>query len=120
MDGGPFWAIIVKDGKIIATTGNIVIPSKYLTTYAKVNCIRKVCQVLNTIDLKDCVLYASCEPFPICLPSSYWARLYNIYYGNDRKDAKIINFDDDYIYEEIKKDLKIEVYQSKKLRELLI
>ena len=115
LGGGPFGATIVKDGKIIATTGNSVVPSKDPTAHAEVNCIRKACQVLNTNDLKGCVLYTSCEPCPMCLAASYWARLDKIFYGNDRKDAKNINFDDDFIYEEIKKDFKDRSLPIKKI-----
>ena len=99
--GGPFGAVIVKDGEIIAGSSNSVTIDNDPTAHAEVNTIRKACQRLGTFDLSDCVIYTSCEPCPMCLGAIYWARISRIYYGNTRKDARDIEFADDFIYEEL-------------------
>ncbi len=99
--GGPFGAVIVKDGKIIAGSSNSVTIDTDPTAHAEVNCIRKACLALGTFDLSGCVIYTSCEPCPMCLGAIYWAHLDRIYYANDRKDAGAIGFDDDFIYREL-------------------
>ena len=98
--GGPFGAVIVKDGEIIAGSSNSVTIDNDPTAHAEVNTIRKACQRLGTFDLSGCVIYTSCEPCPMCLGAIYWARISRIYYGNTRKDARDIEFADDFIYEE--------------------
>ena len=103
--GGPFGAVIVKDGKIIAGTSNSVTLDNDPTAHAEVNCIRKACKALGTFDLSGCDIYTSCEPCPMCLGAIYWAHLDRIFYANNRKDAAEIDFDDDFIYEEIAKPL---------------
>ena len=103
--GGPFGAVIVKDGKIVAGSSNSVTLDNDPTAHAEVNCIRKACKALGTFDLSGCDIYTSCEPCPMCLGAIYWAHLDKIYYANDRKDAAAIGFDDDFIYEEIVKPL---------------
>ena len=99
--GGPFGAVIAKDGVIIAEASNSVTIDHDPTAHAEVNAIRKATQKLNTFDLEGCEIYTSCEPCPMCLGAIYWAHLDKIYYANDRKDAARIGFDDDFIYKEI-------------------
>jgi guanine deaminase len=99
--GGPFGAVIVKDGEVVAASGNLVVPSNDPTAHAEVSAIRLACQQLNTFSLKGCVIYTSCEPCPMCLGAIYWARLDKIYYANSKADAAAIGFDDQFIYEEL-------------------
>lgn len=99
--GGPFGAVIAKDGKLIAEASNSVTIDCDPTAHAEVSAIRKATKELGTFDLKGCVIYTSCEPCPMCLGAIYWARLDKILYANDRKDAAAIGFDDDFIYKEI-------------------
>lgn len=99
--GGPFGAVIVKDGKIIATGANEVTSSNDPTAHAEVVAIRNACKSLGSFQLEDCEIYCSCEPCPMCLGAIYWARPAKIYYANTKKDAADINFDDDFIYQEI-------------------
>ena len=103
--GGPFGAVIVKDGEIIAGCSNSVTINNDPTAHAEVNAIRQACQKLGTFDLSGCVIYTSCEPCPMCLGAIYWAHIDRIYYGNTRKDAAEIDFADDFIYEELDKNL---------------
>lgn len=105
-DGGPFGAVIVKDGKIIARGVNRVTSNNDPTAHAEVNAIREASNVLGTFDLRGCEIYSSCEPCPMCLGAIYWARLDKLYFANTKKDAKDIEFDDSFIYEEL--DLPIE------------
>jgi tRNA(Arg) A34 adenosine deaminase TadA len=105
-NGGPFGAVIVKNGEIIAKGVNRVTTNNDPTAHAEVNAIREATAKLGTIDLKGCVIYSSCEPCPMCLGAIYWARLDKIYYANTKVDAKEIDFDDSFIYEEL--DLPIE------------
>ena len=100
--GGPFGAVIVKDGKIIATGVNRVTVSNDPTAHAEVSAIRKASGKLGTFDLKGCEIYTSCEPCPMCLGAIYWAHLDKIYYGNSKSDASDIGFDDSFIYKELK------------------
>lgn len=99
--GGPFGAVIVKDGEIVAEASNSVTVDNDPTAHAEVNAIRAATRKLGTFDLQGCDIYTSCEPCPMCLGAIYWARLDKIYYANDRKDAARIGFDDDFIYKEI-------------------
>jgi tRNA(Arg) A34 adenosine deaminase TadA len=103
--GGPFGAVIVKDGEIVAGSSNSVTIDNDPTAHAEVNTIRKACQKLGTFDLSDCVIYTSCEPCPMCLGAIYWAHLRCVYYGNTKKDARDIDFADDFIYEELDKPI---------------
>jgi len=102
--GGPFGALIVKDGEIIAEGVNRVTRQHDPTAHAEVVAIRKAARKLGTFDLSGCEIYASCEPCPMCLGAVYWARLDCLYYGNSKADAKQIGFDDSFIYDEIKID----------------
>ncbi len=99
--GGPFGAVIVKDGGIIAEGHNQVISSNDPTAHAEVMAIRAACAALQTFSLEGCVIYTSCEPCPMCLSAIYWARLERIYFANTRRDAAAIGFDDDHIYDEV-------------------
>lgn len=99
--GGPFGAVIVKDGKIVAGSSNSVTIDNDPTAHAEVNTIREACRKLGTFDLTGCTIYTSCEPCPMCLGAIYWARISRIFYGNTRKDARDIDFADDFIYEEL-------------------
>ncbi|MBE8222278.1 MAG: nucleoside deaminase [Bdellovibrionales bacterium] len=102
-NGGPFGAIIAKDNKIIGKGWNCVTGSNDPTAHAEVQAIRDACKNINTFDLSGCEIYTSCEPCPMCLSAIYWARLNKIYYANTSQDAADINFDDSFIYSEIKK-----------------
>ena len=99
--GGPFGAVIVKDGEIVAGSSNSVTRDTDPTAHAEVNTIRQACRKLGTFDLSDCVIYTSCEPCPMCLGAIYWAHIKRIYYGNTKKDAADIDFADDFIYKEL-------------------
>lgn len=100
-NGGPFGAVIVKDGEIIARGVNEVTNSNDPTAHAEVVAIRNACKSLGSFQLDDCEIYCSCEPCPMCLGAIYWARPAKIYYANTKQDAAKINFDDDFIYQEI-------------------
>lgn len=99
--GGPFGAVIVKNGEIVAGSANSVTLDNDPTAHAEVNTIREACRRLNTFDLTGCTIYTSCEPCPMCLGAIYWAHISRIFYGNNRKDAAAIDFADDFIYEEL-------------------
>ena len=99
--GGPFGAVVVRDGKIIGRGWNQVTSSNDPTAHAEVTAIRDACQRLKTFLLDDCELYTSCEPCPMCLAAIYWARLKKVYYANTRKDAAKIEFDDDFLYRQV-------------------
>lgn len=99
--GGPFAAIIVKDGQIVARAANSVTQDNDPTAHAEINAIRQACRVLNTFDLSGCVIFTSCEPCPMCFGAIYWARLDRAYYGNTKADAAAIGFDDAFIYQEL-------------------
>lgn len=99
--GGPFAAVIVKEGQIIATGTNQVTSSNDPTAHAEVIAIRNACKVLGSFQLEGCDIYTSCEPCPMCLGAIYWARPARVYYGNTKTDAAAIGFDDSFIYDEI-------------------
>lgn len=103
--GGPFGAVIVKDGEVIAEGSNSVTLNTDPTAHAEVTAIREACRKLGTFHLEDCTIYTSCEPCPMCLGAIYWAGIKRIYYGNTRKDAADIDFADDFIYEELARPL---------------
>jgi len=104
--GGPFGAVVVRDGEIIAASGNKVTSSNDPTAHAEVSAIRLACEKLKTFDLKGCVIYTSCEPCPMCLSAIYWARLDQVYYANTKVDAAEIGFDDKFIYDELDKPME--------------
>ena len=99
--GGPFGAVIVRNGEIVAGSANSVTIDNDPTAHAEVNTIRQACRKLGTFDLSDCVIYTSCEPCPMCLGAIYWSHISRIYYGNTKKDAADIDFADDFIYKEL-------------------
>lgn len=99
--GGPFGAVIAKDGEIIATGVNRVTAQHDPTAHAEVSAIRSAAAKLETFNLSGCEIYTSCEPCPMCLGAIYWARLDKIYYANNKTDAKNIGFDDSFIYDEL-------------------
>ena len=113
-NGGPFGCVIVKNNKIIAEGFNQVTSNNDPTAHAEIVAIRNACQNQNNFFLKECDLYSTCEPCPMCLSAIYWSRLDKIYYANTREDAKKIDFDDSFIYLEIPKkidDRKIKMTQ---------
>lgn len=101
--GGPFGAVVVRDGRIIAEGVNQVTSTKDPTAHAEVMAIRQACANLGVFHLKDCELYTSCEPCPMCLGAIYWAHLSRVYFANTAEDAAQIGFDDSFLYAELKK-----------------
>lgn len=108
--GGPFGAVIVKDGEIIAQAGNSVTKTNDPTAHAEVNAIRMATEKLGTFDLSGCEIYSSCEPCPMCLGAIYWAHLDKLYFAGTKTDAMEAGFDDSFIYDELKLD-----YDQRKL-----
>jgi len=104
-DGGPFGCVIVKNNEIISEGFNEVTNKNDPTAHAEIVAIRNACKKLNTFNLKDTQMFTSCEPCPMCLSAIYWSHIDKIYYGNNRKDAAKIGFDDSYIYDELSIDL---------------
>jgi guanine deaminase len=102
--GGPFAALIVREGQIIAEGVNIVTATNDPTAHGEVTAIRAACKALNTFTLAGCELYSSCEPCPMCLAASHWARLDAVFFGAAAKDAARAGFDDAYLYDEFRKD----------------
>ena len=100
-NGGPFGTVIVKNGKIIASGVNKVTQSNDPTAHAEIVAIRSACETLGTFQLVGCEIYCSCEPCPMCLGAIYWARPDRIYFANTKEDAADINFDDNFIYNEL-------------------
>ena len=103
LKGGPFGCVIVKDGKIIGEGSNEVTATNDPTAHAEVVAIRNACKNLNSFQLDGCDVYASCEPCPMCLGAIYWARPRRVFFANTKEDAAAINFDDQFIYDEIDK-----------------
>ncbi|MDD2450004.1 MAG: nucleoside deaminase [Sulfurimonas sp.] len=101
-EGGPFGAVIVKDGKVISKAHNSVLLSKDPTAHAEINAIRAASEVLGTFELDGCTLYTSCKPCPMCLGAIFWARISTVYYGADEEDAARGGFDDKRFYEMLK------------------
>jgi guanine deaminase len=99
--GGPFAAVVVKDGQVIARGVNRVTSSNDPTAHAEVVAIREACAALKTFQLTGCEIYTSCEPCPMCLAAIYWARPDKVYFGNTKEDAAAAGFDDSFIYKEI-------------------
>lgn len=102
--GGPFAAVIVSEGRIVGEGVNTVTTTHDPTAHGEVNAIRAACKALGTFTLSGCELYTSCEPCPMCLAASYWARLDAIYYGASAADAARAGFDDAFLYDEFRKD----------------
>ena len=103
--GGPFAAIVVKDGKVIARGVNCVTATNDPTAHAEVVAIREACRALGTFQLDGCEIYSSCEPCPMCLAAIYWARPARVFFGNTKEDAAAAGFDDSLIYHEISRPL---------------
>ena len=99
--GGPFGAVIVRDGEVISTGTNRVVPNNDPTAHAEVLAIRSACSRLGTFKLTGCTVYSSCEPCPMCMSALYWAGVKRICYGNTKDDAKAIDFDDSFIYDQL-------------------
>ena len=99
--GGPFGAVVVRNGKVVGRGSNQVTSTNDPTAHAEILAIREACKLLKTFQLDDCDLYTSCEPCPMCLSAIYWARLGHVFYGNTRQDAARIDFDDEFIYREV-------------------
>ena len=99
--GGPFGAVVVRNGEIIAEGVNQVTSTNDPSAHAEIAAIRKACTLLSSFELKECELYASCEPCPMCLGAIYWARLGRLYFAANREDAAAIGFDDSLIYNEL-------------------
>ena len=117
-NGGPFGAVIVKDGKVIARGVNNVTSANDPTAHAEVVAIRKACKTLRTYQLTGCEIYASCEPCPMCLAAIYWARPDKIFFAASKEDAAAIDFDDKLIYEEIAKPIaERKIFTQQILRE---
>jgi tRNA(Arg) A34 adenosine deaminase TadA len=103
--GGPFGAVVVKDDVIVGRGWNRVTSTNDPTAHAEVVALRNACRRLKTFQLEGCELYTSCEPCPMCLAAIYWARLKRVYFANTRKDAAKIDFDDDLIYREVRRNV---------------
>lgn len=99
--GGPFGAVIARNGEVVSTGVNRVTPNNDPTAHAEVMAIRAACTKLGTFDLDGCVIYTSCEPCPMCLGAIYWAHIEKIYYGANQHDAAAVDFDDSFIYKEL-------------------
>jgi tRNA(Arg) A34 adenosine deaminase TadA len=102
--GGPFAALIVRDGRIVAEAANSVTTTNDPTAHGEVNAIRAACKALGTFTLAGCDLYTSCQPCPMCLAAAYWARIEAVYYGASAADAARAGFDDASLYQEFRKD----------------
>ena len=113
--GGPFGAVVVRQGKIVGRGWNQVTATNDPTAHAEVTAIRAACQKLKTFQLDDCELYTSCEPCPMCLAAIYWARCQKVYYANTRRDAAKIDFDDDLIYREVARPISRRIIPMKQL-----
>jgi guanine deaminase len=100
--GGPFGAIVVKEGRVIAAGTNLVTTMNDPTAHAEVNAIREACNALGTFQLRGCEIYTSCEPCPMCLGAIYWARPDRVYFAATAADAAEAGFDDSFIYDELK------------------
>jgi len=100
--GGPFGAIIVKNGKVLSRTHNEVLSSNDPTAHAEILAIRQASAVLERFDLSDCEIYTSSQPCPMCLAAIYWARIKTVYYGSDKDDVALVGFDDNLFYEYIR------------------
>jgi tRNA(Arg) A34 adenosine deaminase TadA len=113
--GGPFAAVIVKDGVVVGEAANSVTATNDPTAHGEINAIRKACAALGVFSLNGCEMYTSCEPCPMCLAASYWARIDVIYYGNDCEAAARVGFDDSFLYKEFKLDREARSLPSRRL-----
>lgn len=99
--GGPFGAVIVREGEVVSVGANRVVPNNDPTAHAEILAIRAACQKLDTFKLDGCTIYSSCEPCPMCLSAIYWSGITRLCYGNTKADAADIQFDDSFIYDQI-------------------
>ena len=114
--GGPFGCVIVdNENNILAEGFNCVTSNNDPTAHAEIVAIRLACQKQNSFELTNCTLFTSCEPCPMCLSAIYWSRIKAVYYSNTRTDAKNIGFDDEFIYDELKKDIDERIIKLSKL-----
>jgi guanine deaminase len=113
--GGPFGAVVVRNGRVIGRGWNQVTSTNDPTAHAEVVAIRDACQRLKTFQLADCELYTSCEPCPMCLSAIYWARFKKVYYANTRRDAARIRFDDAMLYREVSQPISKRMIPMKQL-----
>lgn len=104
--GGPFAALVVKEGRVVGEGTNAVTATNDPTAHAEIGAIREACKALGSFELSDCEIYANCEPCPMCLGAIYWARPARIYFAANSGDAAKIGFDDVFIYEQLKKTAK--------------
>ncbi|WP_281252352.1 nucleoside deaminase [Granulicella rosea] len=104
--GGPFGAVVVKDGKVVATGINLVTATNDPTAHAEVTAIRNACKALGSFQLTGCTIYSSCEPCPMCLTAIHWARCEAIFFGATAKDAADAGFDDSFFYEQVRLPLE--------------
>lgn len=117
-NGGPFGAVVVKEGEIVGRGINMVTAINDPTAHAEVVAIREACAALDTFQLEGCEIYCSCEPCPMCLGAIYWARPEKIYFANSKEDAAQANFDDQFIYEEVNRPLnQRKLFTQQMLRE---
>lgn len=113
--GGPFGAVVVRDGKVLGASGNRVTLDNDPTAHAEVSAIRIACKNIGSFDLTGAVMYTSCEPCPMCLGAIYWSHIREIYFGNTRADAAAAEFDDSLIYDEIPKPLEARMIPAQPL-----
>ena len=113
--GGPFGAVIVKDGRVIGEGWNQVTGTNDPTAHAEVAAIRDACRTLGKFDLKGATLYTSCEPCPMCLAAAYWARVDALYYANTQEDAAAIDFDDAFLYRELALPMEKRALKAKQI-----
>lgn len=113
--GGPFGAVIVRSGEVVGRGVNSVVAGNDPTAHAEILAIRAACQALGSFELRDCEMYASCEPCPMCLAAIYWARLKRYYYANTREDAARAGFDDSRIYDEIARTAELRTVQGSRV-----
>lgn len=113
--GGPFGAVVVKDGRVIGEGWNQVTSTNDPTAHAEVMAIRRACQAVGGFELRGATLYTSCEPCPMCLAAAYWARIGRMVYGNDRADAAAIGFDDQWLYDEVPKPIEARALPTERL-----
>lgn len=115
MHGGPFGAVVVKDGRIVGRGRNQVILTNDPTAHAEIAAIRGACRYLESYSLHGCELYSSCEPCPMCLGAIYWARIERLYFGCTRFDAELIGFDDGIFYQEINQPYQLRSLKTEQL-----
>ena len=116
--GGPFAALIVRNGEVIAEAANSVTTTNDPTAHGEINAIRKACAKLGTFSLAGCEIYSSCEPCPMCLAAIYWARRGALYFGSNQQDAARAGFDDAFLYEEFRKSRELRSIPSEQIMQL--